>query len=94
MESKNETQLQEEIFNRLKRIIIELLKVSQNRNTLQSPEITLNTDLIEDLGLDSIELMDFASAITEEFKVNPKDEMANLSKVADVVKYIMQLKVK
>ena len=83
-----------DIFNRIKKVIVNLLSASQSRNSVQLPEITLDTDFTEDLGLDSIELLDLITAVSEEFKVNTKEEMVNFKKVSDVVKYILKLKSK
>ena len=90
MRSENKIRTQEEVFERLKILIQDLLKVSQDRNSLQLPEITLETDLTDDLGLDSVEMLDLTTAIAEEFKINANvPEMFNIKKVGEIVRFIL-----
>ena len=81
------------IFNRVKNMTLDLLKASQGKNFLSLPEITLETDLVDDLGIDSIEMLDLATAISEEFKVNiiNTPQLAGIKKISDIVRCIEKL---
>lgn len=90
MKSESKIKDCEEILNRLKIIIENLLKVSQDKNSLRIPEINLNTELVDDLGLDSVEMLDLTTAIAEEFKIDANvPEMFNIKKVGEIVKFIL-----
>lgn len=52
-------------------------------------KITMDTDLFNDLGADSLDAVEVNLAIEEEFKVSiPDEEMANVKTVADIMKYL------
>lgn len=80
----------EDILGRLRKVIINLLQSSQSRGVLQLPDITFETDIIDDLGLDSIEVMDLASAISIEFGVSPDGEINKLKNVKDIVSFLVE----
>lgn len=83
----------DEILNRLKTIFSSLLKASQDKNLMQLPEITIETDLFDDLGLDSVELLDLMTAISEEFKIElSPEQLVRVKKVGDVVNCVSELK--
>ena len=51
--------------------------------------ITMATDLVEDLGADSLDLADVLMAIEDEFEVEVLDEdIENIKTVGDIVEYI------
>ena len=59
---------------------------------MEESEITLETLLDEDLGADSLDLVDLIMDIEDEFNVEvPEDNTENLTKVADLVNYIENL---
>lgn len=51
-------------------------------------EVTLQTDIVEDLGADSIDAMDLMMALGEEFKVGLPDDFESIKTVQDVVDYV------
>lgn len=52
-------------------------------------EITMDTDIQEDFNADSIDIVDLLYAIEDDFDIAiPDDEIANMKKVGDLVKYI------
>lgn len=90
---KDNKETREDIFSCLKRVISNLLKASQESNSLKLPEITSETDLVDDLGLDSVELLDLTTAISEEFKVNISErQLINVKTVGDIVSCIVEVK--
>ena len=79
---------QEEIFSQLKQIMATLLK-------LDSKEIdqiaTLNSKLRNDLGIDSVESLDFLTSIEKLFKIQISDqEAARLETVLDAIQLILR----
>ena len=51
--------------------------------------ITLETNLADDLGADSLDMTDLLMAIEDEFEFEiPDDTIANVKTVADIVAYI------
>ncbi len=68
------------VFEKLKGIIAESLDVDVEK-------ITMETNLLEDLDADSLDLYQMISEVEEEFDVKI-DEIENIKTVADVVKII------
>ena len=52
--------------------------------------ITTDTRFIEDLGADSVDVVEIAYALEEEFELDPipDDELKKISTVGDIVDYI------
>ncbi len=68
------------VFEKIKEIISESLDVDVDK-------ITMETNLLEDLEADSLDLYQMISEVEEEFDVKI-DEIENIKTVADVVKII------
>lgn len=52
-------------------------------------EVTLESDIIKDLGLDSLDIVTLIMAVEDEYGFTADDdEIVNLKTVGDVVKYI------
>lgn len=70
------------IFEKVKHIIVDQLGVNEN-------EITTDSVFTEDLGADSLDVVEFIMALEEEFDIEIPDEAAEkVSTVGDVVEYI------
>lgn len=70
------------IEERVKEIIVEQLSVN-------AEQVTPNAKFIEDLGADSLDVVELVMAFEEQFGVEVPDEDAEkLQTVGDVVKYI------
>ena len=50
--------------------------------------ITLDTNLADDLGADSLDMTDLVMAIEDEFEIEVPEEAANIKTVADVVSFV------
>ena len=51
--------------------------------------ITMDTNLIDDLGADSLDIVDLVMSFEDEFDLEiPDDQVENIKTVGDVVKYI------
>ena len=83
----------QETFDRLKVLLANLLKIYKEKKPEQRPNLTMSTDLIEELGVDSLESLDLMNAIEEEFQVSPNMNEANSKKkIHQIVDYILELK--
>ena len=70
------------IFEKIKKIIIAELNVSKEL-------ITLDSNLIDDLGADSIDAVEVIMAIEDEFGVEiTDDDMNSIKTIGDIVNYI------
>ena len=68
-----------------------LLTIAQDRCYIDVEEekITPYTSIINDLGADSLDVVDLLMSIEDEFEVEvPDDEIENIKTVEDLVKYI------
>ena len=70
------------MLERLKRVIVEQLGVEEN-------EITLDSSFIDDLGADSLDIVELIMALEEEFDIEIPDEDAEkILTVGDALDYI------
>ena len=74
----------EEIFEKIKNIIIEQLQVSE-------ATVTEEASFIDDLGADSLDLVELIMALEEEFGIEiPDADAEQVVTVGDVVSYIKE----
>ena len=74
----------EEIFEKIKNIIIEQLQVSETA-------VTEEASFIDDLGADSLDLVELIRALEEEFGIEiPDGDAEKVVTVGDVVSYIKE----
>ena len=70
------------MFDRVKKMLVEDLNVEES-------EITLDSELINDLGINSLELADLVCNCEEEFGIEiDDDDLRGFITVGDVVKYL------
>lgn len=75
---------QDPIFERIKKIIVDQLGVEESL-------VTEEASFIDDLGADSLEIVDLIMAFEGEFGITISDEDAeNMSNVGDVVEYLRE----
>ncbi len=56
-------------------------------------EITMKSRLVEDLGADSLDVVELIMAFEDEFGVSlPDEEIAKMKTIADIVEYIKSVK--
>ena len=72
----------EEVLEKVKGIIVEQLGVAENA-------VTMEASFIDDLGADSLDIVELVMALEEEFDLEiPEAEAEKITSVGDVVEYI------
>ncbi|HAE57107.1 MAG TPA: acyl carrier protein [Ruminococcus sp.] len=70
------------VFDKIKDIIVEQLDVEEDA-------VTMEASITEDLGADSLDVVDLVMSIEESFDVEiPDEEVETIKTVGDIVKYI------
>ncbi len=73
-------------FEQVKKIVVEQLGVEPD-------EVQMSSTFVDDLGADSLDIVELIMAFEEEFNIEIPDEKAEKIKtVEDVVKYIEEVK--
>ena len=79
---------EQSVEERVRKIIVEQMDVNPD-------QVTLDAKFIEDLGADSLDVVELVMALEEEFGNEiPDEEAEKLVSVGDVVKYIEDLRAK
>lgn len=73
----------EEIFNTMRQLIAEQFALDLN-------EISMESSFVDDLGADSVDLVELVMAMEEEFEIGEIDEedLQSLKTVGDCVRYL------
>ena len=75
---------QEEIFEKVREIVIDRLGVTEDA-------VTNEASFVDDLGADSLDIVELVMAIEEEFEIEIPDEDAEkVVTVGDVVEYLKE----
>lgn len=70
------------VFERVRKILVDQLDVEES-------SITMDSNLMDDLDADSLDLVDLVMSIEDEFGAEVSDdEVENLKTVGDIVRYI------
>lgn len=73
-----------EIEQKVKSIIVEQLGVEDD-------EVTMDASFTDDLGADSLDIVELVMALEEEFSIEiPDEEAENISRVREAVEYIQK----
>ena len=74
----------EEIFNTMRELVAEQF-------SLEPAEVSMETSFEDDLGADSVDLVELVMAMEEEFDIGEaeEDELAKLKTVGDAVNYVV-----
>ena len=74
----------EEIFEKVKSLIVEQLGVTET-------SVTMEASFIDDLGADSLDIVELVMALEEEFDIEiPDSDAEKVVTVSDVVEYIKE----
>lgn len=69
-------------FDKIKDMIVDQLDV-------EADEVTMDANIQEDLGADSLDIVDLIMAVEDEFEVKIDDDASeNIKPVGDIVKFI------
>ena len=72
----------EEILDKVKSVIVDQL-------TVEEDDVTEEASFVDDLGADSLDIVELVMALEEEFGVSiPDEEAENIKTVGDAVSYI------
>ena len=73
----------EEIFKTMQDLIAEQFAID-------AEEITLDSSFVDDLGADSVDLVELVMAMEEEFEIDeiPEEDLLTLKTVGDCVRYL------
>ncbi len=70
------------VFEKVREILIDQLDVEEDA-------VTLDANIQNDLGADSLDIVDLVMSLEEEFDCEiPDEEIENIKTVGDIVKYI------
>ena len=70
------------VFERIRQILCDQLDLEEDR-------VTMESDIVDDLEADSLDVVDLIMTIEDEFSLEvPDDQIENFRTVGDIVKYI------
>ena len=70
------------VFEKIRDIVVEQLDVDADK-------VTLSASITEDLGADSLDVVDLVMSLEEEFDMEiPGEAVENIKTIGDIVKYI------
>ena len=74
--------MSDSIFEKVRKVVCEELGV-------QESEVTMEASLVDDLGADSLDVVELVMALEDAFGIDiPDDDVAGLKTVGDVVRYV------
>ena len=74
--------MESEVFDRIREYLADQLDVDPDK-------ITPDSDIVEDFGADSLDVVDMITTLSDEFGVEiPDEEIENFHTVGDVVQYV------
>lgn len=66
-----------------------VIKLVSEATKMDAGNITINTTFVDDLNLDSLDMVELMMKMEDEFGVEiPEDETENLKSIGDVVNYL------
>ena len=70
------------VFEKVRNIICEQLDLDEDK-------VTIDSSIVDDLGADSLDVVDMLMSIEEEFDLEiPDEEIESIKVIGDLVKYI------
>lgn len=74
--------MESEVFDRIREYLADQLDVDPDK-------ITPESDIVEDFGADSLDVVDMITTLSDEFGVDiPDEDIENFHTVGDVVQYV------
>ena len=73
------------VFDKVKKIIVDQLDVEEDK-------VTEAASITDDLGADSLDVVDLVMSFEEEFDIEiPDDQVEKIKTVGDIVKFIVEM---
>ncbi len=70
------------VFEKVRAILCDQLDLDEDK-------VTMESSIVDDLGADSLDVVDLVMSLEEEFEIEiPDEEIENIKLVGDLVKYI------
>lgn len=70
------------VFEKVREILCDQLEIDPE-------DVTLDTNIVDDLGADSLDLVDFVMSLEDEFdKEIPDEDIEHIKTIGDIVSYI------
>ena len=70
------------VFEKVRKILCEQFELEEDR-------VTMDSNLVGDLGADSLDVIDLAMSIEDEFDIEvPDDEIEKIKTVGDIVRFV------
>ena len=70
------------VFEKIRKILCEQFELEEDR-------VTMESNLIGDLGADSLDVIDLAMSIEDEFDIEvPDEEIEKIKTVGDIVRFV------
>ena len=70
-------------------VLEKVKKILSEQFSVEEASITANTNIAEDLGADSLDVVDILMSIEDEFEIEvPDEEIENIRTVGELVDYI------
>ncbi len=70
------------VFEKVRLILCDQLDLDEDK-------VTLESSIVDDLGADSLDVVDLIVSLEEEFDIEiPDEEIENIKTVGDIVKYV------
>lgn len=70
------------VFEKIKEMLAAQLDIEEDK-------ISMESSIVDDLGADSLDVVDLIMSLEEEFDIEiPDEEIENIKQVGDLVKYI------
>ena len=74
------------VFEKIREILCDQLDLNED-------DVTMSSNLLDDLGADSLDMVDLVMTIEDEFELDVQDEdVENIKTVGDIVHYIEENK--
>lgn len=71
-------------------VLEQIIKMVSEQFMIDENEITADTSFVDDLGADSLDVVELTMALEEAFSLpdTPEDELANIHTVGDLAEYV------
>ena len=74
-------------------VLEQIIKMVSEQFMIDENEITADTSFVDDLGADSLDVVELTMALEEAFSLpdTPEDELANIHTVGDLAEYVSRI---